>query len=69
MVTLLALASVVAVAVVGVGRLIALKVYDEFMAVATSFVGASLLGIAIPLLYDALQGVAVTAGAGEFSLF
>ena len=50
-----------------VGGILALKLYDEFVAVATTLVGASMLGLAIPILIDAVQGSTITAGAGEFS--
>jgi hypothetical protein len=50
-----------------VGGLLALKLYDEFVAVATTVVGASMLGLAIPILIEAARGSTVTAGAGEFS--
>lgn len=50
------------------GGIIALRVYDEFVTVVTTVVGASLLGLAIPLLIDTANGVPVTVGAGEFSL-
>lgn len=50
-----------------VGGLIALKLYDEFVAVATTVVGASMLGLAIPILIHTVRGGTLTVGAGEFS--
>lgn len=61
-------ALLLAVGVGVVGAIIALKLYDEFVAVATTLVGASMLGLAIPILIDAVRGSTVTAGAGEFSI-
>jgi hypothetical protein len=57
------------VAAVGgvLGGLVALRVYDEFVAVATTLIGASLLGLAIPILIEAFRGSTITTGAGEFS--
>ena len=51
-----------------VGGIVALKIYDEFITVATTLIGASMLGLAIPILLDAAQGSTVTVGAGEFSI-
>ncbi|WP_340102097.1 hypothetical protein [Salinibaculum salinum] len=50
-----------------IGGIIALKLYDEFVTVATTVIGASMLGLAIPILIDTFQGGAPTVGAGEFS--
>jgi len=52
-----------------VGGAIALQFYDEFVAIATTAIGASMLGMAIPLLLVAWEGGAVTnSTAAEFSL-
>ena len=51
-----------------VGGLVALRVYEAFVAVATTVVGASMLGLAIPILLEAVRGSTVTVGAGEFSI-
>ena len=50
-----------------IGGAIALRVYDEFVAVVTTLVGASMLGLAIPILLEAARGSTVTTGSGEFS--
>lgn len=50
-----------------VGGLIALRLYAEFVAVVTTLVGASMLGLAIPIVLEAFRGETITTGAGEFS--
>lgn len=52
-----------------VGGAIALQFYDEFVAVATTAIGASMLGLAIPLVLVALESGTVTSTSrAEFSL-
>jgi len=62
-------AMLIAVVLGLVGGAIAVQFYDEFVAVATTAVGASILGLAVPLLLVALEGGAVAnSSAAEFSL-
>lgn len=51
-----------------VGGAIALKFYDEFVAVATTAIGASMLGLAIPILLAVYRGGSATVASAEFSL-
>lgn len=50
-----------------VGAVIAIALYDEFVTIATSVIGASMLGLAIPILIEIAQGGTAIVNASEFS--
>jgi len=51
-----------------VGAAIALQFYDEFVAVATTAVGAAMLGMAIPVLIVVYEGGVASSSAADFSV-